>query len=172
MNELRLPRGEVTIETRASGLDILVPPERHWLVVGFITIWLTGIAYLGLTWWPRIIGVVATGEAGGGDYFIAFVMSGLTLGWFKFVGIVLRMLFGLKRMQLRPGQMYLSRGPALLGLTDTYKLGDVVGLHAPESGGLAFRYHGRLERFASDLDQAESARLLDRLFEAVPALRR
>ena len=171
MDEIRLPRGPIAIEPCANGLDITVPPARHWLVVLFITGWLSGIAYLGLTWWPRIIGAIITGEAGGGDYFIAFVMSALTLGWFHWAKIVFQMVFGVQRVKLRPGEVRLSRGPARPNFERSFRIRDMIEWHAPKSGGLAFTYHGRLVQIAPDLGSEESARLLKRVLEALPAFR-
>lgn len=168
-----------TAET-SSGLEIVVPAKKNWIIILFLGLWLCG--------WAMGVVVVATqflshdmpSEA---SVFLTVWLVGWTLGGAFALLVCCWSLAGKERMLLSSDRITLKREIFGWGRTREYELVHVRSLRASQSpynpadfrsgfrfwgiggGSIAFNHGSKTIRFAAGLDEAEAQSLVTRLLD-------
>jgi hypothetical protein len=118
--------------------------------------------------WGPIISVLREGTPSWPDLFVTAVFAVLGLGAVASLWTALWMVLGRERVDLVDGTMSCFRGLLSVGVTRTYALADLRGLHIPAQGGVAFTVNGHMARLLRDVDDQGAARVLELLGSRAP----
>lgn len=157
-----------------GGLEIVIPSKANVFVIAFGTAWLGGWS-IGESHALRTL--FGGGVSRGFDLFLLFWLVGWTLGGGAIAYWILWMAVGKEVVRITHEGLSLTREVLGMGRTREYDVEHVKALRvAPDrtdanmqffrgldsSGGLiAFDYGAKTVRFASSIDEAEAARIVD-----------
>jgi hypothetical protein len=167
------------VEQTAVGYSIVIPARKQWLTILFMLAWLGGWVVGEITVLRQLI---SEGRPDGATAFMLFWLCGWTLGGLWAMWVVLWMIAGTERITIDRGALVISRQVLGIGRPKSFDLGLVKRLRVDhdegaEGGGsrssptplvgvfgaIAFDYGAKTIRFATGVEEAEAAMIIDEL---------
>ncbi len=172
---IALPTRRSSAREVSQGLEIVVPAQRNVFLMLFLGAWLGGW-FMGEISAARALFLGSAMEA---KWFLAFWLTGWTVGGGFAIYMWLWMLAGKQRVLLRPDALMIRREVFGFGLIREYDLAHITNLRVAPSvsdpwssgmrfwgggaGPVAFDYGAKTFRFGDSLDEAEATQVVKEL---------
>jgi hypothetical protein len=160
-----------SVSETAEGLEITIPAPRHWFVLAFLAVWLTGWAFGELSALQSLYSSRDSILAAG---FLLFWLVGWTVGGAVAGYFFLWMAVGRERILVRADTIMIRREIIGLGRIRSYDLSAVRNLRVQKPtrgakgnrigwGLIAFESGGQTVRFGMVFSKEEAQMIVDRI---------
>lgn len=162
------PARRSTTQRTAAGFEIRIPGRFNPAIGVFLIAWLGGWTAGG---WNALQTVLGQWHRGAIEYFLVFWLIGWLMGEVIAIGVIAYMAAGAEIIRLAPGSLSLRREAFGIGRTREYDTLQIRNLRLAPSlpsrrimrGTIAFDYGASTIRFASDVEEAEAATIVEEL---------
>lgn len=179
--------GSAKLEETYDGIDIIIPSKKNWFAIVFLMLWLGGwcmgetFAVTGLLG----LGLFGKAAAGGVNLFLIFWLTGWTIGGFFAFRTLIWNLSGKEVINIRQGEIKLSKKGALFTKPKVYSLNEAKNFRLFENtdsdipflgtgrtrnslsidigGTIGFDYGMKTIKFAGGIDDAEANHILQKI---------
>jgi hypothetical protein len=166
-----LARGRASVERGADGLRIEIPAKRVWPLLAFLLLWISFWTFgAGLA----VVDLVNGGDDTGGVIFLFLWLGGAALAGGVVVWVLGWNLFGREILTVAGGELVVERRAGPYHSEKRFARDRIVRLRSDPKGSesqwdiwgvtggsIVLDYGSRTHRFASKLDEAESAQLCE-----------
>lgn len=172
-----------SVEDTGRGLEIVIPAQRRWFTLLFLSFWLLFWTFGGIT---TMVQLFAPDTPLGVDLFMLVWLCGWAAGEVVVATIILWMLRGREMVTLTPRMLSVRREVFGIGPTHEFDVAHIsdfraspIPFGASSSGGplsllrqgfgtIAFDYGAKTYRFGISMEEAEARLLIKRIEEKVP----
>lgn len=150
--------GKAIISETYAGLEIIIPPQRNWVVIVFLGFWLTGWLVGELLTLGIITGLILA-DMQSGKYFLLLWLAGWTTGGFFALKAFIGNLTGKEIITVEPGKLTVEKKDLFFSKSTSYNLNNVKNIRT-KNRTIQFDYSRQVVDIATGIDNAEVSSLL------------
>lgn len=153
--------GKAIINETYAGLEIIIPPQRNWVVIIFLGFWLMGWLVGELLTLGVITGLIPS-DTGSGKFFLLLWLGGWTAGGVFAIKAFVENLSGKEIVTVEHGELTVEKKYLFFSKSKSYSLEDAKNFRT-KNGTVQFNYGLQTVSIAEGIDDAEATYILTTL---------